>query len=98
LLTYRSFKGKPVERRGRKAMDLQSLQCDHDSQAAEEDQRIVASLGKTRLVLFVPFHPKFDKGKPRESGGRKAMGLLERNRVTMIARPPKTEFSVFAAV
>jgi hypothetical protein len=72
-----SDKSKPVERRGRKAMDLQSQLRDHDSQVAEDTffDFFWRAWFNARLFLLEPYHCMFDKGKPVERRGRKAMDL-----------------------
>jgi hypothetical protein len=52
--------------------------CSHDSQAAEDNNLICSGEPGKKPGLFclhLPIH-LFDKGKPAERRGRKAMGLL----------------------
>jgi hypothetical protein len=68
---------------------------DYDSQAAEETKARIGEPGQKpgSFYLNLSIH-LFDKGKPVEKQGRKAMDLPSRTRVTMTARPPKTILSV----
>jgi hypothetical protein len=50
----------------------------------------MASLVKNQARFVEPFNLLFDKGKPVEKQGRKAMDLQSRKHVTTTARPPKT--------